>query len=501
MTQTPPGQPIPEPGRLASGDDPEDLNERIRTLVRTNRRRREITQAQLGDLTKTSRFVINRIETGTTELAADLAAVLAQILDIPDLIELVARRDDPIPVGNARDTVIRRMLNTPGLQRVRAVLADDFNLYRYLHHRVEDDAELKCHDVEVIVPTVGRGRALFGERSVMYGRIEYQIKRLLDLKKSRFYARNSLRLYESDDVIASMLLVTAPGVVEAAVWPPLPVLHKPHEIRAGILPVGSTVEPTAVAQLDGHVSGLIGNRETVKINEAMCLVDPERDESAPPVFTHYFTVGDDREEDVDAGEGTAAALIMVIALCPRGRYGVARRVILYSREDTRDYRRPSLFSNSVEEIDVQRARDAEANRSHDERRSTRASLAAALETTDFLAEHNGVIPDSAFQYAAAREMAMFDLDIDPDRFTAVPLPTELKLIKKPTAAIAPRLFVLELRTDGPEPELAKLQSLADVDEVGRTDLLEGDNLNDFLDDAKQHGFLGDLLTRYEIASR
>jgi hypothetical protein len=98
-------------------------------------------------------------------------------------------------------------------------------------------------------------------------------------------------------------------------------------------------------------------------------------------------------------------------------------------------------------------------------------------------------------------MAMFDLDIDPDRFTAVPLPTELKLIKKPTAAIAPRLFVLELRTDGPEPELAKLQSLADVDEVGRTDLLEGDNLNDFLDDAKQHGFLGDLLTRYEIASR
>ena len=494
--------PAPEqPGHAPSGADPEALNLRIRTLVRTTRKRHDITQAQLGTMTRTSRFVINRIETGATELAADLAGTLAEVLELPELVDLVTQRDDPAPLGNTRDTVIRRMLNTPGLLRVRVVLADDFNLYWYLHRQLADDAELKCDDIEVVVPTVARGRALFGDRSVMYGRIEYQVKRLLDLKKSRFYTPNSLRLYESDDVIASMLLVTATGTVEAAVWPPMPVLHKPHEIKAAILPVGVTVDPAAVAQLDTHVSGLINDQDTVKINEAMCLVDPDRDDTTPPVFTRYFTIGEDREEDVDQGEGTAAALIMVIALSTRKRYGVARRVILYTREDAREYRRPSLFSNSVEEIDIRRARDAEASAPRDERRSTRVSLAAALETTDFLTEHNGVIPDSAFQYAAAREMAMYNLDIDPDRFVSVPLPPQLRLIKKPTAAIAPRLFVLQLRADGPEPELATLQSLADVDEVGSIDLLEDDNLNDFLEDAKQHGFLGDLLTQYEIASR
>jgi hypothetical protein len=405
-----------------------------------------------------------------------------------------------MPVDNTRDTVAKRMLAAPGLQRVRVVLADDFNLYRYVHERVADDARLRCNDIEIVVPTIARGRALFGDASLMYGRIEYQIKRLLDLKKSKFYASNSLRLYESDDVIASMLVATTPSGTVAAVWPPMPVRHKPHDIAAAILPVGRTVDPIAVGQLNSHVDHLIGDNETVKSNEALCLVDPDGGETSPPAFTRYFTVGEDQEEDIDSGEGTAVALIMVIALCPRKRYGVRRRVIAYQRAHSRKDRRRSLFSNSVEEIDIRRARAAEKGWQIDERRSTRGALAAALDTTEFLAEHNGLIPNSAFQFAAAREMAMFDLAVAPDRFEPIPLPPELRLIDKPQAAIAPRLFVLELNTQ-PEPELAKLQEVADVDEVGTRDLEVAENLNDFLADAKEHGFLGELLTRYGIAPR
>lgn len=501
MTSTDAGQDNPGPRRLLSGDSPESVNAEIRKLVREARKALGVTQEQLGDVTGTSRFIINRIENGTTELTLETARHIAEALHLPQLIDLIARRDDRVPAGNARDTAIKRMLNSPAPTRIRAVLADDVNLYRYLYDRVEDDSRLKCDAIEVVVPTVARGRELFGDRSVMYGRVEYQIKRLLDLKKSKFYRENSLRVYESDDVIASMLVVNAAGGTEAAVWPPMPVLHRQHEIAAGILPVGITAEPQAVAQMNSHIDGLIGDHETVKSNEALCLVDPKRAPAAAPIFTRYFTTGEDQEDDIDPAEGSAVALIMVVALCPRKRYGVARRVIAYRREQARKDRRRSLFSNTVEEIDIQRAHTAATGRPVNERRSTRTSLAATLETTGYLAEYDGVIPDSAFQFAAAREMAMFDLDIDPGRFVPIALPTELKLIDKSKAAIAPRLFVLELGSDQQEPELEKLQDVADVDMVGTLDLQEDDNLNDFLDDAKHNGFLGELLKRYDIASR
>lgn len=502
MTPTDTGHDDPRAGRLLSGESSESLNADIRKLVREARKAKGVTQEQLGEITGTSRYIINRIENGTTELTAETAELIAQALGLPQLTGLVARRDDPMPVGNTRDVVIRRMLNTSAPQRIRAVLADDFNLYRYLHERVDDDSRLKCDAIEVVVPTVTRGRQLFGDRSVMYGRIEYQIKRLLDLKKSKFYRENSLRVYESDDVIASMLVVTAAGGAEAAVWPPMPVLHRPHEIAAGILPVGVTVEPRAVGQMNSHIDGLVADHETVKSNEALCLAAPHDGEGVTPVFTRYFTIGEDQEDDIDPSEGTAVALIMVIALCPRRRYGVRRRVIAYRREHNRKDRRRALFGNSVEEIDIQRVRAAAVGQPVDERRSTRTSLAATLETTKFLAGYDGVIPDLAFQFAAAREMAMFDLNVEPARFVPIALPSELRLIDKSKAAIAPKLFVLELGTDQQEtPELATLQDAADVDQVGILDLQEDDNLNDFLEGAKRNGFLGELLERYDVAPR
>lgn len=500
VTPTSSGQETTGPGRPSSGDSRQALNRSIGALVRETRADRGLSQFDVGKWIKVTRSVISRIEDGSQELSADRAEVIAGALDLPELVELVNRRDHPTPGDNARDVMIPRMLTTQSPQGIRVVLADDFNLYLHLHEQVDDDARLTCDAIEVVVPTVERGRQLFGEHSVMYGRIEYQLKRLLDLKKSDFYKPGSLRIYESDDVIASTVVVTAAGGVEAAWWAPMPERHKRREINAGTLPVGVTTDSAAIAQLNSHIDGLVDGHETVKSNEALCLVDP-RQADPMPVFARYFTVGEDKEDDIADREGAAVALILLVRQGVRPGHGIGRRVVTYSRQHSRKDKRRSLFSNTVEEVDIQRARTALSHEAVDEHRSTRTAFDATLDTSTFLSDHGGVVPASAFQFAAAREMAMFGLEIDHRRFVSIPLPTELRLIDKSKAAIAPQLFVLELRTDEQAPELDRLRKESEVDEVGVLDLEEDQNLNDFLSGAKRNNFLNELLTRYDIASR
>lgn len=494
-------------GYVQSDADVEVLRLRIRTLIRKARQDRNITQTDLGRLVGASRFTINRVEAGVTDVTPDLAEQLAQVLNLREIISLVAQRDGPIsPTSNTRDAVVSRMLSAPGLRRVRVVLADELNLYRLVHIRSGDDSVLRSPDVEVVVPTIRRGRELFGDASPLYGHIEYQIKRLLDLKKSESYASNSLRIYESDAVIASVVIASTATATEAALWPPMAVRSKPNELEAATMPVGVTVDPHAIAQLESHLDSLIGERDTIKSNEVLCRVVPpteQQPDPPAPVFTRYFTVGEDQEEDIDDTEGTAVALVLVIALCPRKRHGVGRRAIIYRRAQARQDRLRSLFSNTVEDIDVQRARAREQGIVTDERRSTRGALAAALDVNNFLYEHSDVVPDLAYQYAAAREMAMFDLAIDPERFQPILLPPNLRLIRKPgtRAAIAPRLYVLELGTDQRAPELATLQAKADVAEVGIRDLLDEPQINDFLAEARESGFLAEVLARCRVVER
>jgi transcriptional regulator with XRE-family HTH domain len=473
------------------------LNAKIRGTVREARQEKKLTQAELGRMIGASRFVINRIETGATELTAEQAEQLDRALETTELRTLVAQRGQPgDKIDNGRDAVVGRMLGAPGLQRLRIVLADETDIYRHLYRWEDDDVRLRVRDVEVVVPTVPRERVLFGEREQLYGHVEFQLKLLHDLKKSDHYAANSLRIYESDDIVGSLVIGETTSGVEAAVWAPLGIRNRPANLDPGVLPVGTTTDRPVIADLDAHVNSLIAGRHPLTSNEAVCRVaEPD------PVFTRYLTVGEDQEEDVDDSEGVAVALVLVVAKCPRKHYGVGRRVITYMRSALRQDRRRSLFSNSVEDVDVQRARAAERGVAGEDVRSTRGATAAALNITDYLEHHDMVIPDAAFQYAAARGMAMFDLDIDAARLEPVALPPQLRLIRKPAtpgrkrAAIAPRLFVLEL---GSEPELTTLQQSAPVEEVGLGDLLEDPDLNDFLAQARTTGFLAETFARYEI---
>lgn len=499
-----------DPGYLQMDADDAALRLRVRTMVRTGRQERGLTQAELGKLIGTSRFTINRIEAGATDVTAAVAEQLEQALGLTELRSLVARRDRAVaPTDNSREAVVRRMLGAPGLQRLRVVLADELNLYPLVFAWSDGDSVLRSEDVEIIVPTVGRVRELFGENGPLYGHIEYQIKRLLDLKKSDHYAANSLRLYESDDVIASLVVAATRSGAEGALWPPMATRGRHNWVDANIMPVGVTTDQHAISQLEAHMDALKDGQEPLRSNEALCRVAPVDDQrrGSPPVFTRYFTVGEDQEEDVDDSEGTAVALVLVVALSPRRSHGLGRRVITYMRSNSRQDRRRSLFSNTVEDVDIQHAREIENGAKRNDRRSTKGALAAALEINDYLESHSRIIPDLAYQLAAGREMAMFDLSIEPDRLRPVPLPPELRLIRKPAmgdrkrAAIAPRLFLLELKPDQPEPELVTLQAKADVEEVGSLDLAEDTDLNDFLAEAKASGFLGELLAAQHVTDR
>ncbi|WP_156756798.1 helix-turn-helix domain-containing protein [Actinokineospora pegani] len=488
------GSPAPPPSARAT------LRKQIQAAVRGARQAKDLTQAELGKRLGVSRFVVNRIEAGATDLTPAIAEQLEAELGLAELRTLVADRDRLVPVADTgRDAVVGRVLGRRGLRRVRVVLADTLDLRSLVATWADGDLALVAHDVSIVVPTARRERELFGEQDSLHGHIEYQLKRVSDLKKSHHYAAGSLHLYESDLVIAPMVLAETRTGVESAVWAPVTLSD------SSALPVGTSVDRAVFAGLSAHFDTLVTGEELLS-NEALCHV-----EAGPggrgPVFTRYFTVGEDQEEDVDEREGQATALVLVVALCPRASHGVARRVITYRRLHSRLDRQPSFFSNTVTDVDVRRAKDLAEGAPGDGQRSTRSALASALDINPYLARTGGTLPDLAFQLAARREMSMFGLDISPERFTPVEVPEELWLVGKGPvagrrrAALAPRLFVLELEDRGGVPELAALQARADIDPHGVRDYVDEPDLNDFLVQARDMGWLERWFRELGIAER
>jgi DNA-binding XRE family transcriptional regulator len=483
------------------------LRRSIRSLVRATRQERGLTQAELGKRVGASRFSINRIEAGVTDLTPPLAEQLEQVLGLTGLRSLVAQRDQLVlPTHAGRDTVIARMLDTPQLHRFRIVLVDNLDLCPMLYTWSDGDSVLRADDIEIVVPTQQREHELFGPNSGLRRNIDYQVKRILDLRKSDYYAADSLRLYESDTVTSAVAVAARDDRAEGVIWPPIAV---GGTWSGAALPVGVTTEPHTVAQLNAHIDALIAGREPLCSNEALCRVaEPGESMEGEPWFTRYFTVGEEQEEEIDDSEGIAVALVLVLALCPRKRYGVGRRVVTYMRASTRQdhVRRRSLFSTSIEHMDIRRARAEEAALPVEEQFSTQGGLAAAIEIDDYLESTGKVIPNLAYQIAAARELAKHGLNVEPVRFEPIALPRELWRIGKSNtngrkkAAIIPRLFALDLSTH-PAPELVTLQTKTYVEEVGVSDIVEEPDLNSFLMAARDSGFLAELLAQKRVVER
>lgn len=463
-----------------------------------------MTQEELGVSIGVNRSQVNRIERGNAEVTRSLAERLAVALDLPDLPRLYSERESAdLDLDVSRDKVVERLLRLPDLQAITIVVADDLDVYRLVYDSATDTPLVDAQQVDVVFPTVGRERELFGGQPI-YGHVEYQIKRLAALRGGDSQPWGLLRLFESAAVMGSAVVARTRTGTSGAFWAPLAVAGR---VVTASLPVASGSDPTTAGLLEGHIDGLMDRARPIHVNEALCRVGPvECDTHGEAAFTRYFEVGEDEEDEVGENEGFALALVLAVARCPRKQHGVARRLITYQRPTARhDRKRLSLFSNQVDATDVREARARERGTPPDEARSRGNALEAALDTDDYLTAHGGEIPDLAYQIAAARELRMFALEVDHDRLERVELPPELRLIAKSgvrRAALAPRLFVLELGSVDGRPELDVLAAGADTEALGSDDLQSEDaRLNDFLRHARDCGLLVPLLQKLGVAPR
>ena len=498
--------PEPEVSAQAGPDRTGELRTQIRDLIRRTRRDRRMSQAELGSALGSNRFLIIRIEKGERDVTVDEAAELDRVLGLSQVETLALRLHKAAGTSdNQRDSVVSSFLRgTPALESISVVVADDLDVFGTIYDAARDAMRTDARDIKVVFPSAERERQLFGGNPLL-GYYEYQIKHLADLQGGETGSVGNLQVYESDRVVCSAVVASTRTGTQSVFWSPLP---GEGGIRGSGLPVTLTDSNETNARVRAHFEYLLDGNEPLRSNEALCRFD---DGAPDPSFTRYFAVGTDEEDDVAGDEGFAVSLVLATALCPRKHYGVGKRVILYKRPSSRhDHGLLSLFSNNVDDADIRRARDLDKGDEPDRVRSTRGALAAALDINDYLVANGGIIPDLAFQLAAARELTMFGLDVRPDRLRPVRLPPALRLIRKTgpggqhRAAVAPQLFVLELDPSGPEPELDVLSAAADSEVIGIDDIAEfaaDDRLNSFLVSARDGGFLVELMTAIGVTKR
>jgi hypothetical protein len=140
-------------------------------------------------------------------------------------------------------------------------------------------------------------------------------------------------------------------------------------------------------------------------------------------------------------------------------------------------------------------------------------LDAVYDHHDYLtSDAEGTVPERVFKEAAARELfATFGLKVEVDRLTPQVPPLALQRIDKPQSPdevfppprIFPRLFDLDLTAHGPlaRPELSLLKERADVEEWGYEDFRDRDDLNDFLERARDSGYLEPWLRDIGVVAR
>lgn len=489
-----------------------------------------MSQEELGEALRMSRFAVMKIEAGSQDLQLAHAQIIEQRTGATGLVELVERREEVAASREGapqRDLAVRALLDREGIYRVEATLVDDLDIVDALR----GSSALHDSEITIVVPSPKRERQLFGDMTPLFGHYERQLKRLSDLVVSD-EAPIAVDIYESESV-------TSPGVVvrtrtgDACVtWP---ILFRRRDMEWASVPVITSQIPRVVDDVAEHVQYARERARSVHRNVALATVSGSATRDGRPAFAGYAANGNDRADEQFPSVGFATSLVILHGMVQREGFTLGRRIMLDRRRDEpRDPGRLSLVSARVDDDDIQRAivalkaksAEAAAKAIADmEWRSLGSADDVAVRHQDELPE-DLEIPEEAFKYAAIRELrAVFGLDLswsDIGLLEELELPPRLQSIQKAneddkktwhTRPILPRVFMLALRRPpqdqvtserGSESDLHRLRQF-DVSFVGYEDLrdpadLQGE-LNDFLVRASEDGWLQTQLQKKGMATR
>lgn len=434
--------------------------DRVRRALRDLRADRGLKQDEFGEqaLGGASRFVVNRLEVGSSDLKLEQAEKLDDFLGYAHFVPLVEHRDRQAQVAtgvDGRDVFVGRMLQISGGAHVRVVLADDLDFCQLLHRAAEYKTWVPPGRIDVVVPSRERAEQLYLNEDAadrLDNQVERQIRALFDLQAS--FEKDDrgfeLRLYEAPGIRFSLVHVAFHGGAEVAYWPPAP-----EGITSADLPVAMSADPDLCVGMSRHATALMDEVNRILPNEAMVM--PEKDGAKVRARFIRFVSRGEEPPPYDPREGFPVALVAPYAVTVSMEGNpVGRRMILCARTGRLDDAdRYSLVSSRVEESDIRTARKMDVGAEDRPRsRRRRDPVASAIQVHEKLMEEGtDSLEEGEFLEAARREFRThWGMEIDPKRFEPWDLPTELSAIEKAPDGkntrppLVPRLFLLELET-------------------------------------------------------
>ncbi|MGW6280009.1 helix-turn-helix transcriptional regulator [Kribbella sp. NPDC055071] len=520
MTETP---------AAPSVDNALETRHAISRLIRTARNELGLSQAALGSRIDVSRYVINRLEGANQDLSLEHAPKLAEVLNRPELEELAraqfASPARPAQQPTLRDALLEELLGSPGLDRLVIVVADELDILALLTRSRINLPER----VTIVFPSHARQQQLRGTAvpAAATWDVQKQITKIFEalavggkLHPEEGPLDYDIKLYESDEVRQSFVLVGTAEGNQCAVWPALPNIE-PHQFN--VIPVAVSNESSFIQLIEAHYRDLVRDRTPLTHLKAVVVVE-ESNESTPagPAARHrlssYFQLGVDSEREVAGTGGGAAgnfgfgvALVLVHGYAERPGRPLGRRVLLQkdlkSDPEAAQYQ---LVSSHISDEDLSGTGERgprSTSTSHEARRTLIAGDREASVTSE------------AFSRAARHGLLdEFGADVPVGALQEIALPEPLWIVEKfdpqghRLMPVVPRLFHLDLTPRDREelkariaasgqqgdPERladewlssvgrleAALLDTGDTQALGQQDLRdENVKLNDFLDTAR-----------------
>jgi transcriptional regulator with XRE-family HTH domain len=491
----------------------QELRSRIRAAIREARDAAGMSQQQLADRIKLSRFTVMRLESGRQDLRLDQAEAIEASTKATGLAELVKLRDRVAETRRgapARDQTVRDLLERRGIHRVEATLVDDLDLAGCL----EANPAVLAAEWSIVIPTRRRETELLGPRAMMAGHYEHQLQRLSDLIGKRSDPE-AAGICESPRVLQPAIVVRTASGDECAVWPVLP---REGDLRGANAPVISSDDPTVVDEVAGHIDYALRAAEPVHKNDTLAILDDEpRDGTRTLRFVGYAPHSERDGEQERPRVGFAASFVVLHGVAPREGYPPRRRLIVYFRDD--EPSNPdvwSLVSTRVDSADVHQALGDDDGAG--EWRSPFSAEDAAVRDARELENDEFAIPERAFRLAALRELetkfGLLENEGDPvalekhlARFEDLEVPARLQTVDKSAESprrrpILPRVFAYDLDGGDGESRLKRLrESGVRFQPIGYEDLADHPGLNDFLVAAGRDGWLQKKLEDLKVAPR